>query len=185
MFFVARHTSADLALTTPPEFCCNCGARGELELIETPLKKVRYFFIFGTELTLTEFFPYCARCVKTAARVRQGWMSKVLALCLVSAAVFLVLVLSAESLPKTLSENLFRSSVLIGALLAAAYFYLQEWGRTGRTYYQPVSLIDADIDGDQIGKFKLKFYNPNYAAVIRKANPDLIRSGLLKVEARE
>jgi len=182
MFFVARHTSAELSLTTPPEFCCNCGARGELELVETPLKKVRYFFIFGTELTLTEFFPYCAKCVKTAARVRQCWMAKALTVCLVSAAVFLALVISAESLPKTLSENLFRSSVVIAVLLTAAYFYLQEWGRRGRTYYLPVSLVDARVDGGQLEKLRLKFYNAKYAAIVKKANPELIRSRILEIE---
>ena len=185
MFFVSQHTSADLSLTTPPEFCCNCGVRGQLELIETPLKKVRYFFVFGTELTLNESFPYCAKCAKTATRIRQGWTSKALTACLVSAAVFLVFVLTAESLPKAVSTNLFGSSVIIAVLLTATYFYLQEWGRKGRTYYQPVSLVDARIDGSQIVQFRLRFYNQKYAAIVRKANPELIRAGVLKVETKE
>jgi hypothetical protein len=185
MLFISRHTSAELSLTTPPDFCCNCGAHGELEFVETPLKKVRYFLMFGTELTLTEFFPYCVKCRKTATRIRQGWMAKALTACLVTAVLFLVFVLTAGSLPRMLSENLFRSAVLVAILLTAAYFYAQEWGRTGRTYYQPVSLVDARIDGDRIDQFKLKFYNPGYGAVVKKANPELIRSGLLKVEASD
>jgi len=184
VFFISSRTSAELSLTTPPECCCNCGARGELEMAETPLTRVRYFFIFGTELTLTEFFPYCAGCVKTAKRVRQGWLAKVLAACMVSAATFLALVIAAESLPKILSTHLFAGSVLIGFLLTVAYFYVQEWGRKGRTHYQPVSLVDADIEEGLLKKLKLRFYNAEYAAVFQNANLELVSLRRLEIVAK-
>jgi hypothetical protein len=112
-------------------------------------------------------------------------MAKSLTACLVAAVVFFVFVFSAESLPEAVSTNLFRSSVLIAIPLTTAYFYLQEWGRKGRTYYQPVSLIDARIDDGQISQFRLRFYNQEYAAVVGKANPELVRAGVLKVETKE
>ena len=182
MFFIASRTSGDLSLTTPLECCCNCGARKPIELVETPLQKTRYFFVFGTELTLNETFPYCERCAGSAKRIRLGWMSKFLSFFLVTAAIFLVLVLSADSLPSMLSANLFRSSVVISAGLTIAYFYFREWGRKGSTYYQPVSLVDADVSGDALRELRLRFYNPAYAKIFTKANPELISSGILKVE---
>nr|WP_295774006.1 hypothetical protein [Rhodoferax sp.] len=184
MFFISSHTSADLSLTTPPEMCCNCGKRGALEYVETPMKKVRYFFVFGTELTLTEHFPYCADCSKTGARIRQGWFAKLLTICMVTAALFLVFVVSADSLPKLISTNLFTSAVISSLLLTGAYFYFQDWGRKERTYYQPVSLLDAKVEGEQITQYRLKFYNSHYAALVRTANPDLIKMGILKIEVR-
>lgn len=184
MFFVALNQSADLSLNTPPEFCCNCGARGELDLLDTPLRKTRYFFVFGTELTLHETFPYCEECRGTAARVRPGWLAKFLATCLATSVVFLVLVLSAASLPSVMSANLFRSSLLIALLLTGLFFYIQEWRSRERSYYQPVSLVTAHVDGDCIRQYRLKFFNPKYAAVFRRANQDLIRTGVLKVDVR-
>jgi hypothetical protein len=185
MFFISRHTSADLSLTTPPEICCNCGKRGALEYVETPMKRVRYFFVFGTELTLTEHFPYCPACSKTGARIRPGWLGKLLTVCVVAAALFLAFVVSADSLPNLLSANLFISSVILSFLLTGTYFYLQDWGRKDRTYYQPVSLLDAKSNEGQITQYRLKFYNSQYAELIRKANPDLIKMGILKVEVRQ
>lgn len=184
MFFVAQQISAELSLTTPPVCCCNCGGGGELSYVETPMKQVRYFFVFGTELTLTEFFPYCADCKRTAARVRQGWLGKTLIACMLTAVMFLVLVIAAESLPKLMSENLFRSAMVTGVLLASAWFYCLDWSRKGRTYYQPVSLVQ--VRGDRHGSncYHLKFYNKVYAGLMAGANKDLIAHGVLRVEAR-
>jgi hypothetical protein len=183
MFFVSQHISADLSLLAPPVFCCNCGSSGELESVETPLKRVRYFFVFGTEVTLNQALPYCAGCVKTAHRVRQGWIAKSLAACMMVAALFLVLVLTAEFLPSGMNQNLFASSAIIGILLTLGYFRVQEWSRRGRTYYQPVSLIDVRFDNAQMGPLRLKFHNPMYAAVIKRANAERIRSGMLIIDA--
>lgn len=183
MFFVGLRTSADLSLTTPLEFCCNCGMRRPVDLVETPLQRTRYFLFFGTELTLNETFPYCRSCKGSARRVRLGWSSKLLAACLVVSVVFLVLVLSAQSLPALVSNNLFHSSVVAGFALTLAYFYWREWGRTGSSYYQPVSLVDADISGGIVRRVRLRLHNRKYAGILAKANAELISSGMLRVEA--
>jgi hypothetical protein len=61
MFFAGLRTSAELSLTTPLDFCCNCGSGKRMDLVEMPLQKTRFFLFFGTELTLKETFPYCRR----------------------------------------------------------------------------------------------------------------------------
>ena len=183
MFFVGRKTTAQLQLTTPLDCCSSCGATGEIELVETPLQKTRYFLFFGTELELQETFPFCKRCRRSAKRVRLGWFSKLLVACLAAAAIFLVLVLSAASWPRAVQANLFSSSLFLGLTLTVAYFYLREWRRSRRSYYQPVSLVDADIGESQLLRLHLRFANGAYARLFSKANAELIASQVLKVEA--
>jgi hypothetical protein len=180
--FVAVHSTFDVSLTTPMEHCCNCGKRKGIELVETPLRRTRFFFLAGTELTLKEHFPYCTGCAASAGRLRLGWGSKLLSFCLVTAAVFLVLVLAAASLPAVVGASLFTSSLVIAAVLTLAYFFVHEWGKAGSTYYQPVSLVSAKVDGDTLDRFRLRFYNPSYAARFLKVNTEMIESGVLEVE---
>jgi hypothetical protein len=182
MFFVGLRTTGDLALTTPLEHCCNCGMRRQVELVETPLQKTRYFFIFGTEFSLNETFPYCRQCRKSATRIRLGWLSKILVTCLVIAAIFLAFAVSATSLPSSIAENMFRTSIIAGVLLTSVYFYFLEWGRKGSTYYQPVSLVDVDTSGGTVNHMKIRFYNKKYAGIFMKANAEMISSGILRVE---
>jgi hypothetical protein len=182
MLFAALNATVDLSLTTPLEHCCNCGKRKAIELFETPLRRTRYFFFAGTELTLNEFFPYCSACAGSAGRVRLGWGSKMLSFCLVTAIVFLVLVLGAASLPALIGANLFTSAVVLAAFMTAAYFYIHEWGKAGSTYYQPVSLVSADLHGEMLRHFKLRFYNRQYAEMFTNANAVLISAGMLEVD---
>lgn len=181
---VSRNVSADLSLTTPPAFCCNCGAQGEVEFVPTPLRKTSYFFLFGSEITLNESFPYCRKCRRTAGRVRQSPLSKLLAAGLATAVAFLVLVLVEPSWPAILVEHLFHASALIGVLLTVGYFYVQEWSRKGRTYYQPVSLADVQIGDGVLGPVRLRFYNREYAQVFAEANAPAVAAGFLRVEVR-
>lgn len=181
MFFVGRKTTAELELITPLDFCCNCGAEGEMDLVETPLQKTRYFLFFGTELELLETFPYCKRCRRSAKRVRLGWMSKVLMACLAAAAIFLVLVLTAASLPGAIQKNLFASSLVFGVAVTVLYFYLREWRRSQRTYYQPVSLVDASLSDGMLQQLHLWFANAAYARLFSGANSELIATRALKV----
>jgi hypothetical protein len=180
--FISQHTSADLSLVTPPHFCCNCGATDALEFVNTPMKRTRYFFVVGTELTLNESFPYCRKCRKSAARIRHGWLSKALAVCLVTSVVFLIMAIAAELLPSFMSANIFTSSVISAILLTLGYFYLREWRVTERSFYQPVSLVDVDIHGGQLGPIRLKFHNARYADLMQRANPELVASGMLGID---
>ncbi len=183
MFFVGRKTTAQLQLTTPLDCCCNCGAAGDIDLVETPLQKTRFFLFFGTELELTETFPYCKQCRRSARRVRLGRMSKLLMACVVTAAIFLVLVFAAGSMPRVVQANLFWSSVILGTTLTLGYFYLTERRNAPRTYYQPVSLVDAVLGDSQLERLHLRFANASYARLFSKANAALISARVLKVEA--
>jgi hypothetical protein len=182
MFFIGRKTTAELQLTTPLEQCCNCGAKGEVELVQTPLQKTRYFLFFGTELELIETFPYCKRCQGSAKRVRLSWPAKLLVACMVTAGLFLGLVLSAADLPSALQNSLFAWSCVLGVALTLAYFFWRERKHTRRSYYQPVSLVDAVLGEGGLQRIHLRFVNPGYARVFSKANAPLIAARLLKVE---
>lgn len=178
----AAHSPIDLSLTTPSEHCCNCGLRKAIDLIDTPLRRTRYFFAAATELTLKERFPYCKGCADSATRVRLGWGAKLLSMCLVACLVFLMLVFGAASLPALVAENMVTASLLIASIGTLAYFFVHEWGKAGSTYYQPVSLVAADVHGDTLRNFRLRFYNSSYAARFQNANAGLMADGTLEVE---
>ncbi|RZI83347.1 MAG: hypothetical protein EOP38_12955 [Rubrivivax sp.] len=183
MFFIGRKTTAELQLTTPLDQCCNCGAKGDIDLFRTRLQQTRYFLFFGTELELIETFPYCRRCKGSAQRVRLNVGSKFLVACMAIAAVFLALVLSAPPLPRALQDSLLTLATVIGIALTAGYFFIRERRNPKRSYYQPVSLVAAVLDGSQLRQLHLRFTNTAYARLFSKANADLIAARVLKVES--
>jgi hypothetical protein len=183
MFFIGLRTTADLSLATPPDCCCNCGARRDLELVETPLQRTRYFLLAGTELTLNETFPYCKACRRSAKRVRLGWMSKTLVALIVAAALFMGIAIGEPALPSVVRDHLFMASLAIAIVLTAMYFYWCERGGKRRSYYQPVSLIDADVSGEAVRSIRLRFLNRDYARIFSNANPELVAAGAVIVES--
>lgn len=183
MFFIGRKTTAELQLTTPLDYCCNCGAKGEIELVQTPLQKTRFFLFFGTELELIETFPYCKRCKRSAKRVRLGWISKALVACMVAPALFLGLMWSGAAVPKFMQARLFTWASLLGLVLTMAYFYWRERAGLKRSYYQPVSLLDATLAGESLQQIHLHFSNSDYARLFSKANAELILVKWLKVDS--
>jgi hypothetical protein len=116
--------------------------------------------------------------------VRKNWMSKFLAGCMVCAALFLVLVLTASGLPTFVSENLFYASAIIAAIATGGYFYLREKEGGERSYYQPVSLgaVKQDFRSGTIHSVTLKLRNAAYARVLAKANAEMVRAGMLKID---
>ena len=184
MFFVGLRTTANLAFTTPPECCCNCGEKHGLEFIDTPLQRTRYFGVVGTELTLTESFPYCRRCKGSASRIKLGWPGKFLVTCLLTSLLFLIMVFTAESLPAAVSSHLFGSALISALVLSLGYFLLRE--RKGqRSYYQPVRLLDAKLNGHSLSQVTLEFANASYARIFEKANADMLKAGMLRVETKQ
>lgn len=181
---ISIEQTIELNLTTPLDNCCNCGASGDLNLYETPMRRTRFMLFAGTQLTLLETFPYCGKCKGSAARVRKNWMAKFLTACMVCAALFLVLVLSASGLPEFVSENLFYASAIIAAIATGGYFYLREKDGGERSYYQPVSLgaIKQEFRSGDISCVSLKLRNPAYARVLAKANAEMVRAGMLKID---
>jgi hypothetical protein len=180
--FVGSYTSARLALTTPPECCCNCGSLEQLEFVDTPMKRVRFFFVVGTELTLTQSFPYCRPCKRSATRLPHGWFARFLVFCLVTACVSVAAGALPRGMPSLIVDNLFKAVLVLSGLLTFGYYATRKPKRPGATYYQPVSLTDAWIGDRQVGQVELAFHNARYANVMRRANADLIDAGFLKIQ---
>jgi hypothetical protein len=186
---ISQQQHASLGLTTPPTRCCNCGVKARssdpLDFIETPLRRMRYFFVVGSELTIMESFPYCRRCQSSAARVRPGWFSKILTACLVCAAFATVMVFVVPSikLPALIYDNIVKISGGISLLLTFLYFQFREAENSGRSYYQPVSLADADQDviSGAIYSVTLRLRNWKYAHELADANVEMMRVGVLKM----
>lgn len=178
-----EHT-IELGLTTPLDNCCNCGSPDDVDLYETPMRRTRFMLFGGTQLTLLETFPYCGTCSGSAVRVRKNWMAKCVAACMVCAALFLVLVLTAADLPKFMSENLFYASLILAVPTTGAYFYLREKDGAVRSYYQPISLgaVKQDFRSGTIHSVTLKLRNAAYARVLARANAEMVGAGMLKIE---
>jgi hypothetical protein len=181
--------SGRLDLTTPLTSCCNCGAIASslkpVELIDTPLKRTRFFFFIGSELTITETFPYCKRCQSSASRLRQGWFSKILCAALFCAVLMLILVLAAPflGLPLIVMDNLFTLTAAFSLLATYFYFRHREADAGDRSYYQPVSLADVEHDAlsGNIGAVTLRLTNLRYAHALAQANAAMMQAGVLKI----
>ena len=175
------HQSASLELTTPLTSCCNCGVRAsgvtEVELIDTPLRRTRYFLFFGTELTIIETFPYCKPCRGSAGRARSGWFSKFLSASMLCAVlVFAMTFADSAKFPAWFNNNFFMSVAVVSLLITYAYFQFREANTGKRSYYQPVSLAEIDE-----GVVTLRLTNWQYAQELAKANSDMMRAGALKI----
>lgn len=175
------HQSADLELNTPLDCCCNCGDQTHVELLDTPLKQTRYFFFFGTELTLNETFPYCKRCKGSAKRIQLGLMLKLIAACLLISALFLGAIFIADSLPNFMKANLFWSSVVVGVVATFGYFYWREHQYEDRRYYQPIQLVEVIGKGNEIYGVHLKVHNPKYRIKLAQANPERVAADALRL----
>jgi hypothetical protein len=156
-----------------------------VELIDTPLKRTRFFFFAGSELTITETFPYCKRCRFSASRLRQGWFPKILCAALFCAVLMLILVLAAPflGLPVIVMDNLFTLTAAFSLLATYFYFRHRQSGAVDRSYYQPVSLADVEHDSvsNSIGAVTLRLTNPHYARTLAQANAAMMQAGVLKI----
>lgn len=186
---IRQEQHASLDLTTPPTRCCNCGTKARssnpLEFVETPLRRTRYFLIVGSELTILETFPYCKPCQSSAARVRQGWFSKFLSASLLCAVLATAMVFVGPSikLPAMFYDNIFATSAATSALATFLYFQFREAQSAGRSYYQPVSLVDAeqDVVSGAIYSVTLRLCNWQYAQELAAANVEMMRAGGLRM----
>jgi hypothetical protein len=181
MLFVARRTTARLALAKPLDCCCNCGDDGDVALVETPLRQTRFFLVFGTELTLEEEFPYCPACRRSAARARPGALGKLLMAALATAVLFFVVVMAEAVLPRGMRESPFRFSLGLGVVATYTYFAFRTAQATPRRYYQPVRLVEAQLAGGGLQRVRLEFANAAYGRQFARANADRVAAGVLQV----
>ncbi len=185
MIFVSLKRSAQLDFTTPLQTCCNCGTASRLALFDTPLRRTRYMLFGGTELTIHETFPYCPACKASAERVRPGPTARVLCAVMVAAAIFTALCIRLflvdDAFAPMIRNHLFVSSIVGAAACCLLYFRWRDSNAGGRSYYQPVRLAEVVVDGDQIGRVKLGFFDQHYAHEFTAANKQRVRAGMLEV----
>jgi hypothetical protein len=181
MLFIARRTTAQLALAKPLDCCCNCGCDGDVALVETPLQQTRFFLVFGTELNVQEEFPYCPACRRSATRARPGGLAKLLMAGLTSSVLFFVFVMADAVLPHAIQASPFYWSLALGLVATYAYFALRARDRTPRSYYQPVRLLDADLEEGRLRRVRLEFANADYGRQFARANADHVTAGALQV----
>lgn len=174
-------TDISLNLVAPQDFCCNCGQDGTLKPFDTPIPKTKYFLFFGTETVFHQTLPYCKSCKGSAIRVRPSIYGKLLVFCFAVALLFLIFVFTGEALPSFMQSRLFFSSIVVGAVLTAGFFYWTTSRKSPRTYYQPVRLLNLDVSHGVINHIELGFENARYADLVATANSKLIETGALEV----
>jgi len=183
MIFYGHRTSAQLDFIKPLDCCCNCGRDRDVDLVETPLQQTRFFLVFGTELTLTDVFPYCRECRRSATRVRPGMLARLLLSALSTAGLFFVLVMAESALPRTMRESPFWWSLALGVAGTFAYFALRARRGQSRSYYQPVRLVAARVRQSRIEQLQLEFANAAYCRLFARANAERVAAGVLAVQA--
>lgn len=171
---------------TPLDRCCNCGIKGsidsgELELIETPMVKDRFYLIASTKLEYLETFPYCGKCKKSAKRVYRGILDKILYSIIFWFGLMMYSAIKNPNLFIDKSALYFVVSFLITFFVTYVIFMLFENSSGSSSYYQPVSMQSIKTEGDSIRNIALKFTNQEYARVFATANQEAINSRILKV----
>ena len=183
MLFIARRTNAELELTKPLDFCCNCGDDCDVDLVETPMQLTRFFLVVGTELNLRDDFPYCRTCRPSAARVRPGVVAKLLMSALTTAMLFFVIVMAESVLPESMRASPFWWSLALGIVATFAYFAIRGRRGTPRSYYQPVRLAKARMQDGSVQQLRLEFANAAYSRLFERANAERVSKGELQVQA--
>jgi hypothetical protein len=189
MFFYYRYkkTSVTLNYNVPADYCCNCGRRTpDIDLIATPMVQVRSLLVYSEQLTITESFPYCKPCRRSARRTPFGWPGKVLLSLLNSTLLFCLFVaILPTSLPHAFRDELYPLSLILAVILTLTYFHWREKIINGRDHYQPVRLRQALIEGGRLNRLSLAFHNPRFAQDFANANPDAVRLRRLEISVLE
>lgn len=174
-------TDIELNLRAPTDCCCNCGQTGAVTLINTAMPRTQYFVLFGTERVFHQALPYCRSCQRSAIRVRPRIYGQLLVLSLMVALLFLIGAFMHEMLPTVIQEHLFASSVGLAALYTCALYYWTMYRSTLRSHYQPVRLLNFDINHGVLDYVELGFHNPEYARLFAQANATLVEAGAIEV----
>lgn len=189
MFFYYRYKKTRITLNynVPADYCCNCGrATPDIDLIATPMVQVRSVLVYSEQLTITESFPYCKPCRRSAHRPPYGWPGKVVLIVLNSILLFcLAIAVLPESLPHAFRDALYPLSCILATILTLAWFHWREKITNGRDHYQPVRLREALIEGGRLNRLSLAFHNPRFARDFAAANPDAVRLRRLEISVLE
>lgn len=182
-FFFIPGRAARLPFEAPQDRCCNCGTAQGVSIVDTPLKKTRYMFLAGTELTFLVGLPYCRACRRTAARFPAGFGKKLLVSSLIFAALMLVVALAGIDLTGLVPLAYLPHAIgLLSLALSFGFYALRRASPPQTSYSQPVTLagLKQKFSGDIVG-LTLAFSNSAYADRFARMNSHFVSSGFLNV----
>jgi hypothetical protein len=175
--------NSEAAFVFPQSLCCNCGTTSGIATRQQNTKVTRYFMLAGTELTFELPLPVCVGCAKTLKRRVPTLFHKVLVLCMVIAALFLLLIMALSGVAKAsfIADHLFAVSVILGLLAVVVFYWLRRPSGQQTSFYQPVRIVglDREFVSGAIRKIQFGFTNPVYLREFSKANTQALRAGFV------
>lgn len=175
----------DVVFSFPASLCCNCGATGNLKIIEQDTRQTKYFILGGTELTFRLPLPFCADCAASAKRRPRS----VVHYALLSLAVFwltffgLILVGDVVMTIPVLNQYLVAISIGFTALLIGLLLIVSRPKGKQTSYFHPVRIkkLKREFVSGTVTAIHFAFTNPDYARAFSNENQAAIRQN--KVEA--
>lgn len=175
----------DVAFSFPASLCCNCGATGNLKIIEQDTRQTKYFILGGTEMTFQLPLPFCPGCAASAKRRPRSIVHySLLALFVFWLTFFGLIVAGDVVLPMpALSQYLVAISVATTALLIGLLLTISRPKGKQTSYFHPVRIkkLKREFVSGTVTAVRFAFTNPEYARAFVSENQPAIR--LNKVEA--
>jgi hypothetical protein len=164
--------------------CCNCGTTSGISTQHQDTKVTRYFMLAGTEITFELPLPVCRDCSATLERRVPTLFHKFLVVAVVTAAVFLALIMALSQYSSRvpfITDNLFVSSVVISLIGVLSFYSLRRPNGKQTSFYQPVRIrkLDREFVSGSIRKIGFGFTNPVYLREFSQANAQALRAGLV------
>jgi cytochrome bd-type quinol oxidase subunit 1 len=138
----------------------------------------------GTEITFELPLPVCRDCSKSLERRVPTLFHKFLVVAVVTAAVFLVLIMALSQITSRalfITDHLFFSSVVISVILVFLFYLRRRPNGRQTSFYQPVriSKLDREFVSGAIRKIGFGFTNPVYLREFSQANTQALKAGLV------
>ncbi len=175
----------DVVFSFPVSLCCNCGATGNLKIIEQDTRQTKYFILGGTEMTFRLPLPFCPGCAASAKRRPRSIVHYSLLALFVFWATFFGLIVAGDvmlSMPM-LSQHLVAISAGFTALLIGLLLIVSRPKGKQTSYFHPVRIrkLKREFVSGTVTAIRFAFTNPDYARVFANENQAAIRNN--KVEA--
>ncbi len=175
----------DVVFSFPVSLCCNCGATGNLKIIEQDTRQTKYLILGGTEMTFRLPLPFCPGCAASAKRRPRSIVHYSLLALFVFWATFFGLIVVGDvmlSMPM-LSQHLVAISAVFTALLIGLLLIVSRPKGKQTSYFHPVRIrkLKREFVSGTVTAIRFAFTNPDYARVFANDNQAAIRNN--KVEA--
>jgi hypothetical protein len=177
-------TNPEATFVFPQSRCCNCGTTSGISTQGQDTRVTRYFMLAGTEITFELPLPVCRDCSESLERRVPTLFHKFLVVAVVTAAVFLILIMALSqnsSRVPFITDNLFVSSVVISVILVFSFYSRRRPNGKQTSFYQPVRIsnLDREFVSGSIRKIGFGFTNPVYLREFSQVNAQALRAGLV------